>query len=177
MILSKREIIKHKLISYLLDINEQICSHGVFVTVGQVFEYKDMATLGFDSSFENLPSLRELSFDSKFCIDLKQGAYFIVFNEKIKLNNKITAHLHSSENLIKSGSFIESRVFLPNFSGKLYCILNIPNSFGLRLIKHARLATCVFEESREQNISSNQAIFEGIKKKLEDNQNLLPKNE
>lgn len=171
MIISKREIIKNKIISYLLDSNEQISSCGVFLTVNRVFEFKEKGTIGFDSTFEVLPPMRELPFNSDFNLDLDKGTYFVLFNEKIKLTDKLAAILTSTESLLRTGASISSITFSPSYSGYLYCVLNTSTDFGIKLVKHAKIAYCTFQEVKDANLSTNQAIFEGIKNNLNKNGN------
>lgn len=131
------------LLEELADANTQIQSCGVDLTVRSVAWYTTAGAVDFDNSRRVLSSTEQIDWIDDW-IDLPEGAYHIVYNEKVNLPPDLMALVYPRSSLMRCGVTVHTAVWDPGYSGRGEALLVVHNRHGFHLRKGARIAQLVF---------------------------------
>ncbi len=128
----------------LLDIEEQLQSNGIDLTVKAIASISSSGAIGFKNKDRTLPDISLLSFNESGFIDLATGCYLITYNEVVHIPHNIMALGLPRSSLLRCGNSIHTAVWDAGYSGRSQSLLVVYNPNGLRLYKNARVLQLIF---------------------------------
>lgn len=131
------------LLEDLQDVNTQIQSCGVDLTVRSVARYTSAGAIDFDNSQRLLANTERIEWIDDW-VYLAEGAYHIVYNEKVNLPPDVMALVYPRSSLMRCGATVHTAVWDPGYCGRGEALLVVHNPHGFRLHRGARVVQLVF---------------------------------
>jgi dUTP pyrophosphatase len=132
------------LISGYHSIEDQLQPNGFDLSVAEVGEFANGGAIGRNNASRSLPNVRPLPFDDTGWLELRPGAYQIVFNETVDLPNYLMALGRPRSSLCRVGATLGTAVWDAGYRGRSTALLMVMNPSGMRLERAARLLQLVF---------------------------------
>lgn len=147
-VLSDKEIIhlmsaNPKLMEHLIDEKVQLQPAGVDLTLRDIFEFSSAGAIDFSNGERVISECRRIGFKEGF-VNLKTGAYKVVYNETVRIPQDCIALAFPRSSLLRCGAFLHCAVWDPGYNGRSESLLVVSNPHGIRLKENARLAQLVF---------------------------------
>ena len=148
-VLSRQDIHKSllqepPLIEGYIDLEEQVQSNGIDLTLREVALLQTSGQIVTDNNQRLVPSLAPLVFDGLGFIDLMPGAYIITYNEIVHIPNNVMALAKPRSSLLRCGVTIDTAVWDAGYSGRSQSLMVVYNPQGFRLQKNARIVQLIF---------------------------------
>ncbi len=157
--LNKKQIEKlikeKKLVEGYMDLEKQLTSNGIDLTVTEVSKFLKAGFLDFSNKERVIPETKIITAKKKKAKDkygwwnLAQGTYKVKTNEIINLSNELTALAFSRTSILRMGCFTAHGVWDAGFSGRGEFTLSVENKKGLNLKENARIVQLVFFAIKE----------------------------
>lgn len=138
---------------------DKIDCAGLKLTLNSIYRYEGRGTLGVKD--RALPSYVEISCDP-WC-DLGPGAYFIRYNEYVKIPNGYMGLAIPRSSLIRMGATIYTAVWDPGYEGRGAGMLVVFNPNGVRLEKNVQVAQLVLFKMSGETSYYYRGIYKGEK--------------
>lgn len=148
------------LVEGLRDPDTQIQACGVDLTVRSVSHYVSSGTVDFDNAHRALSERRPLEWKDSW-VELAEGAYHIVYNERVNLPSNIMALAYPRSSLLRCGATVHTAVWDPGYCGRAEALLMVHNPSGFRLECGARVAQLVFSRISDCVDKSYDGMFRG----------------
>jgi len=146
MILTKEDLKKlqkeKKIIEGAIDLEKQLTSQGIDLTVKEIHEFIEPGCIDFDNTSRRLPPTKKLEWEGDSLI-LKPGVYKLVTNEIFNIPNDIAAISQPRSSLLKMGAFVSTAVWDAGFSGRAEFVLVVMNPSGIEIKRNARIAQLI----------------------------------
>ncbi len=154
MILSDQEIKTlietHGLVQDFINLDTQLTSNGLDLTVASIHEFAGPGRIDFSNDERALPETREIPVEKKDAEDeygwwrLRPGAYKIRTNETVKIPANMVALAFPRSSLLRAGVHIKNGVWDAGFQGKSEFLLVVENPDGVEIKQNARVNHLVF---------------------------------
>ena len=130
------------LIEHLVDSKLQLQPAGVDLTLSEIFEFTTPGAIDFTNEERVLSECRKIDFKSAW-VQLKTGAYKVIYNETVRIPKDCIALAFPRSSLLRCGAFLHCAVWDPGYEGRSESLLIVSNSRGIKLRKNARLAQLI----------------------------------
>jgi dUTP pyrophosphatase len=146
-VLSDKEIIHlmsatPKLLEHLIDKKVQLQPAGVDLTLRDIFEFSSAGTIDFSNRERVISECKRINFKGGF-VNLRRGAYKVVYNEIVRIPQDCIALAFPRSSLLRCGAFLHCAVWDPGYKGRSESLLIVSNPHVIKLKKDARLAQLV----------------------------------
>lgn len=148
-----------RLVSGLIEAEEQVQPCGLDVTLGAVFEFTEAGRLGADD--RHVPDRVPLAFDFWGWLHLTPGSYMIQLNETVRLPLDVMALGRPRSTLLRLGASLHTAVWDPGYAGRSECLLTVNNPAGIELQKDARVLQLVFFRLEEATATGYSGAYQG----------------
>jgi dUTP pyrophosphatase len=125
-------------------IEDQLQPNGFDLSVGEVADFANGGAIGRTNASRSLPDVRPLPFDDAGWLELRPGAYQIVFNETVDLPSNLMALGRPRSSLCRVGATLATAVWDAGYRGRSTALLIVENPAGIRIERGARLLQLVF---------------------------------
>lgn len=139
---------------------EQVQPNGVDLTIGEIFMFEGMGTLGKKKIF---PSMKQLKPDENGYYNLKRGEYLVRYREIVQVPENAIGLVFPRSTLQRMGAIIYTSVWDSGYKGRGVGLLVVFNRDGIRIHKDARICQIVFMDARPSGLYKGSYLFEGIK--------------
>ncbi len=147
-------------LSSLISENLQVHPASFELTLRKVLEFKDKGSIDFTNEKRKIPTCKELEFNENGYIDLKPGAYKVVFNEIVKIPFDCVAIGLPRSSLLRSGATVICGLWDPGYFGRSEALLLVFNPHGIRLYRNARIVQLVLIKV-QGSTKSYKGIYQG----------------
>lgn len=138
-----KELVRKGNISYILNPSLQIHPASIDLTVRSILTFVNPGVIDFTNEKRQISHCKELPFNEEGYVDLKPGAYKVIFNEVVKIPPNYIAIGLPRSSLLRSGATIICGLWDPGYYGRSEALLLVFNSMGLRIYRNARVAQLV----------------------------------
>jgi len=132
------------LLSGYIDLETQLQSNGIDLTLKEVFSLEGTGNIPVDNTGRKLSGLIPLPFDVDNRIHLTVGNYLITCNEVVSLPKDVMALGRTRSSLLRCGAAIHTAVWDAGYSGRSQSLFVVYNKDGIVLEKNARILQLVF---------------------------------
>ncbi|MBA7664222.1 dCTP deaminase, dUMP-forming [subsurface metagenome] len=164
-ILSKQDI--HRLLEQeppliegYVNLEEQVQSNGVDLTLREVALLQSAGKIGVMDSQRLVSDLAPLVFDGLDFIDLMPGAYIVTYNEVVHLPKDVMALAMPRSSLLRCGVTVNTAVWDAGYSGRSQSLMVVYNPQGIRLQRNARIVQLVFLQLTQET-EGYQGVYQG----------------
>lgn len=137
------ELIESGHIVGLLHEEMQLHPASIELTLRKVMSFKGAGVMDFTNQKRKVPECEEVPFNEEGYVDLKPGAYKVVFNEVVKIPPDCMAIGLPRSSLLRSGATIICGLWDPGYTGRSEALLVVFNPYGIRIYRNARLVQLV----------------------------------
>jgi len=151
-------------VSSAVNIEKQVQSAGIDLTVRNIFILDDGGELDFDNSQRFIPNYVELPKSNNSWV-LQPGGYVVQYNEIVKVPLNMAAILLPRSSLMRIGATIFSALWDPGYKGRGIGLLYTSRTINLH--QNARIAQLVFFEMKKKVTKGYSGIYqnEGVEEK------------
>lgn len=142
MIIHKELLVKGNIISDIIS-EKQFQPAGVDISLKQAYKYLDSGKIDFDNIERRISAVEPIQFVNDE-INLKQGAYKVMFNEYVHVPNDCAGFCFPRSSLLRSGITLECAVWDPGYEGRSEALLVVLNPHGAVLKRNAKIGQLVF---------------------------------
>jgi dUTP pyrophosphatase len=143
MILPKHCLVNSSLVTNILH-QSQYQPAGIDITIKEVRSFENAGIIDFDNSTRKISDTKPLQFNANDELHLQKGAYKVVFNEYIKIQNDVAGFCFPRSSLLRCGATLECAVWDPGYEGRSEALLIVFNEHGIVLKKNAKIGQMVF---------------------------------
>jgi len=148
-----------RLVSGLVEPDEQVQPCGLDVTLGAVFEFTEAGRLG--AGDRHVPDRVPLAFDFWGWLHLQPGSYMVQLNETVRLPLDVMALGRPRSTLLRLGASLHTAVWDPGYAGRSECLLTVYNPAGIELQKDARILQLVFLRLEQPTLNGYSGRYQG----------------
>jgi dUTP pyrophosphatase len=148
-----------RLVSGLVEPEEQVQPSGIDVTLGAIFEFTEAGRLGGDD--RHVPDRVPLAFDFWGWVHLAPGSYMVQLNETVRLPLDVMALGRPRSTLLRLGASLHTAVWDPGYAGRSECLLTVHTPFGIELQKDARILQLVFFRLEQPTLNGYSGHYQG----------------
>ena len=94
-------------------------------------------------------------------MELKPGAYKVIFNEYVSIPDDVAGLAFTRSSLLRCGAALNNAVWDPGYHGRSEAMLVVTNSHGIKLKKNAKLVQIVFVKLTSAPKQVYTGIFKG----------------
>jgi dUTP pyrophosphatase len=152
---------KPALVEEAPDLQNQIQTNGIDLTLQKVVELDTRGSIGTVDSERLLPPSRIIRFDEDGWVLLSKGCYRVTFNEIVNIPNDMAAIARSRSSLLRCGVSLETAVWDAGYSGRSESLLVVSNEDGFKVKKNARLVQLVFFKLNQPVSKGYSGIYQG----------------
>lgn len=137
---------KPALVENLMDREAQLQQNAVELSLNEVtaFRSNEVGAIAFDNSKRRVVHGLRLEFDKLGWIQLKKGAYRVVFNEVVNIPRNVFALARPRSSLLRNGVSVETALWDSGYSGRSESLLVVHSPAGCLLERNARLIQLIF---------------------------------
>jgi dUTP pyrophosphatase len=157
-----RKLLKENppIVEGLLDIEEQLQSNGIDLTVKTIASFTSPGAIGFNNKDRILSDSSLLPFNNSGFIDLATGCYLITYNEVVHIPINFIALGLPRSSLLRCGASVHTAVWDAGYSGRSQSLLVVYNSNGFQLYKNAKVLQLIFLKLSHPVIHGYKGIFQ-----------------
>ena len=144
MILNKNKIlerIEEGLIEGYVDLKKQLQPCGFDLSIAKIQRYKTAGAVDFDNTERKMAEVEDLEFSDGW-VNLKPGAYKVIYNETVKVPLDLMAIARTRSSLLRNGASVGTAVWDPGYHGRSESMLVVHNP--IRIKKNARVVQLIF---------------------------------
>ena len=157
MIIPKQILESNKVVEVLDSTQYQPC--GIDMSLKEVYRFVDSGVIDFDNKERKISKVEAISFNNEF-VELKAGAYKVMFNEYVRIPKDLAAICLPRSSMLRCGATLECALWDPGYEGRSEALLVVRNDFGIKLKKNAKIGQMVFIKLSE----STHTLYEGTYK-------------
>ena len=132
------------LVEHLLDLDEQLQTNGIDLTLRSVASFGSLGKMGTSAEERVLPTTVELEFDSDGYLHLAPGPYLVTLNEVVHIPPELTALAWPRSSLLRSGVLLHNAVWDAGYEGRSQCLMTVVNPHGFQIARNSRILQLVF---------------------------------
>lgn len=155
MILPKHHLVSGAVISDLTH-HSQYQPAGVDVTLKAIYSFKNAGKIDFDNKERKISDVEPIEFMNEE-INLKPGAYKVIFSEYVKIPSDAAAFCFPRSSLLRCGVTLECAVWDPGYEGRSEALLIVSNEHGVTLKRNAKIGQMVFVKL----VEATKELYEG----------------
>ena len=126
------------------DLQAQVQSNGIDLTVRDVARYTTTGAVDFTNAGRVLAQTEPVEFDSAGRLRLLPGPYLVSFNEVVHLPLDLAALGRTRSSLLRCGVALHTAVWDAGYSGRSQSLMVVYNPEGFTLQQDARIMQLVF---------------------------------
>lgn len=143
------------------DLNTQLQPNGIDLTLREVARHGGGGAIGVDNADRVLPELETIPFDDDGWVELRQGAYHIMYNEVVDIPETLMAFGRPRSSLNRCGVTIHTAVWDAGYTGRSTSMLVVHNPQGFRVQRDARVMQLVFFGMSEAAAEGYRGRYQG----------------
>jgi len=173
MIMNPKRALDEGIVTDLVDPAIQVQPNGIDLTIGEIREIGQGSIIDFDNTKRRIVdgSIVNMNLMGEYEIDSGRQ-YLIRFNETVSIPNDVCGYFFPRSSLLRSGCFIASSLWDSGYNGK-GCVLLVAFA-DIILTKNARVGQIIFEHADSAKLYSGTYKGEGIKKKRNGFDDIMP---
>lgn len=143
------------------DLNAQLQPNGIDLTLREVARHGGGGAIGVDNADRVLPELEPIPFDDDGWVELRPGAYHIMYNEVVDVPPTLMAFGRPRSSLNRCGVTIHTAVWDAGYTGRSTSMLVVHNPQGFRVQRDARVMQLVFFGMSEAAAEGYRGRYQG----------------
>jgi len=141
MILPKQHLEEANLIEGLHSSQFQPC--GIDITLKEIYSFKNAGVIDFDNKERVISEVEPVGFVGDR-VELKPGAYKVIFNEYVKIPKDVAGLCLPRSSLLRCGVGLNCAVWDPGYEGRSEALLIVHNQHGIKFKKNAKIGQMIF---------------------------------
>ena len=162
MIIPKQILESNKVVDVIDSSQYQPC--GIDMSLKEVHNFIDAGIIDFDNKERKISKTHAISFNEKNFVELKPGAYKVMFNEYVRIPKDLAAICLPRSSMLRCGATLECALWDPGYEGRSEALLVVRNEHGIRLKKNAKIGQMVFLKLSEATNTLYQGQYKGENK-------------